>query len=227
MRAGSAPAPPARCLGGNRPGGRGALGPIGAPVRARRIRALLDVTPRCGPRVPKRSISHEIWRRLRSPSAMADSDPGRSCPGPCPPNAASSLTGRRSRHVDLPPVNKNAGVCRRLVRHVCKLARAANEATTNPIPPGRVPRSSPRSATPTSSLATICSRSSGAPRGETSARSSRRSPRRRCAATARWCGSEAGRARSAGAGTSGRCGGRAACRGPRRATSPTATRRCS
>jgi hypothetical protein len=158
-------------------------------------------------------------RRTAAPSVPAR--------GPVPPTPAPSLTGRRSRHADLPPINKNAGVCRRLVRDVCKVARAANEATTTPSLEGRVPRSSPRSATPTSSPVTICTRSSGAPRGAICAGSSRRSPRRRCAVGARSCGSGAGRARSADARTTGRCGGRAASRGPRPATSPTAIRPCA
>ena len=57
-------------------------------------------------------------------------------------------------------------------------------------------------------------------------RSSARWPSARCAASGRSCASGAGRARCVATATSGRCGGRAACRGRRRATSPTATTRC-
>jgi hypothetical protein len=70
---------------------------------------------------------------------MADSDPGRSCPGPCPPNAGLILDRSTQPSCGLPPVNKNAGLCRRLVRDVCKVAQAAKEATTTHHPRGESP----------------------------------------------------------------------------------------
>src|SRR6266508_1791237 len=139
MRAGCAPAPPARCLGGNRPGGRGALGPIWAPVRARRIRA--RSTLRLGAANAGRSAAFrtksladcEAGARRRSAAdrGWRTATPG-SARGPVPPTPASSLTGRRSRHAVCPLINNNAPPRRRLVVSVCERAPAARGPSTTP-----------------------------------------------------------------------------------------------
>jgi hypothetical protein len=70
---------------------------------------------------------------------MADSDPGRSCPGPCPPNAGLILDRSTQPSCGSAPIYINAGLCRRLVRDVCELAPTAKEPTTTPSPRGGSP----------------------------------------------------------------------------------------